>query len=265
MLKGAIHIHSTYSDGEYTLAQLRAALLGLKCRFACMTDHAEWFDQEKLKKYVAECAALSDDQFQFIAGLEYECERRMHILGFGVTSLVQTENPQEVIAHIERAGGVSVIAHPMDSMFSWIETFDVLPLGIETWNSKYDGQHAPRPGAFRLLNRLQERRPDMRAFYGQDLHWKRQPRVLFMSVDAESPARAEVLAALKYGAYTGSKDEHQLPSDGLLPEPLLEQFGVISAQHFRQQRLFKRVKNLSGRFGKSLPAPLKSRIRRIFS
>ncbi|MCA1626530.1 MAG: hypothetical protein LC742_00995, partial [Acidobacteria bacterium] len=186
MLKGAIHIHSTYSDGEYTLAELRAVLHGLGCRFACMTDHAEWFDRQKLEAYVAECAALSDDHFQFIAGLEYKCERKMHVLGLGVTSLAQTENPQEVIGHIEREGGVSVIAHPMNSMFPWIESFDALPFGIETWNSKYDGQHAPRPGTFNLLNRLQDRRPEMRAFYGQDLHWKRQPRVLFMMIEGAS-------------------------------------------------------------------------------
>jgi aryl-alcohol dehydrogenase-like predicted oxidoreductase len=49
--------------------------------------------------------------------------------------------------------------------------FDPLPDGIEVWNSKYDGRYAPRPGTFEMLARTKVRRPDVRAFYGQDLHW----------------------------------------------------------------------------------------------
>ncbi|MDT7604131.1 MAG: hypothetical protein QOF61_2128 [Acidobacteriota bacterium] len=265
MLKGVIHAHSTYSDGEYTLRELREVLTGAGCRFACMTDHAEFFDATTIRAYVEECEALSDDRFRFVAGLEYNCERRMHVLGYGVTSLVSTDNPQEVIAHINTEGGVSVIAHPMDSMFDWIETFTELPRGIETWNTKYDGQDAPRPATFHLLRRLQARAPEMRAFYGQDLHWKRQPRVIFNEVECETPTRAAILAAFARGAYRGIKDEHELPSTGALREELLARFGEISDAYMKRQRLFKRVKKMSGRLGKSLPAPIKSRLRRILS
>src|ERR1043166_5158390 len=130
MLKGAIHVHSTYSDGEFTLAELREVYLSLGCRFVCMTDHAEDFDAAKLNDYVAECARLSDAHFRFIAGLEFNCDRRMHVLGFGVTQMAQTTDPQAVIRHIKQAGGLAVIAHPMDSAFEWIESFDQLPDGI---------------------------------------------------------------------------------------------------------------------------------------
>ena len=265
MLKGVIHAHSTYSDGEYTLAELREVLLAAGCRFACMTDHAEFFDEASLRAYVAECESLSDDEFRFVAGLEYDCERRMHVLGYGVTSLAGTVDPQAVIAHVEREGGLSVIAHPMDSMFDWIESFETLPRGIETWNTKYDGQHAPRPGTFHLLRRLQERAPEMRAYYGQDLHWKRQPRVIFNEVDCAAPTRDALLAAFAGGAYRGLKDAHVLPSTGALPAELLASFGAVSARYMRRQRLFRRAKKMAGRLGKRLPAPLKSRIRRIFS
>ena len=265
MLKGIIHAHSTYSDGEFTLAELRALLIGAGCRFACMTDHAEFFDEARLRAYVAECETLSDDQFRFVAGLEYECERRMHVLGYGVTTLAGTEDPQAVIAHIERAGGISVIAHPMDSMFEWIETFAQLPHGIETWNSKYDGQYAPRPATFRLLHRLQTRAPAMRAFYGQDLHWKTQPRVLFNVVECQTPTRAAILAAFARGAYSGSKNEHELPASGALAAEVLARFGEINERYMRRQKFFKRMKKMSGQLGKGLPAPVKARIRRIFS
>jgi hypothetical protein len=36
MFKGAMHIHSTYSDGEFTLPELREVFLAERCAFVCM-------------------------------------------------------------------------------------------------------------------------------------------------------------------------------------------------------------------------------------
>src|SRR5207249_2551105 len=102
-----------------------------------------------------------------------------------------------------------------------IEAFETLPDGIETWNTKYDGRYAPRPATFALLARLKARRRDMSAFYGQDLHWRRQHRGLFTMVDAATPDRARVLDALRRGAYIGVKDGMRLPSSGDLPSHVL--------------------------------------------
>ena len=55
------------------------------CPFACVTDHAEAFDDVRLEAYRRECDEQSDERFRFIAGLEYGCEGRMHVLGYGVT------------------------------------------------------------------------------------------------------------------------------------------------------------------------------------
>lgn len=264
MLKGAIHVHSTYSDGEFTLAELREVYSALGCRFVCMTDHAEAFDAAKLADYVAECARLSDEQFQFIAGLEFSCDRRMHVLGFGVTGLAETTDPQAVIRHIKAAGGLSVIAHPMDSAFEWIESFDELPDGIETWNSKYDGRYAPRPRTFALLARLQQRAPRMRAFYGQDLHWKRQHRGLINSLQIDTPTRDAVLGAYERGDYQAIKDGFKLPSDGALSVEQLARFGDVNRRYARKRQLIKRAKKLIDRIGLRVPAPVKAQLRRIF-
>ena len=72
MLQGVLHIHSTYSDGEFTLAELREIYLAAGCRFACVTDHADAFalDPERLDAYRRECDARSDERFCFIAGLD---------------------------------------------------------------------------------------------------------------------------------------------------------------------------------------------------
>lgn len=265
MFKAAIHCHSTYSDGEFTLAELRELFSGAGYDLVCMTDHAESFDHDKLQAYVEECEELSDDRFRFIAGLEFECERRMHILGYGVTALADSTAPQEVITHIEKAGGVSVIAHPGDSMFDWIETFGVLPTGIETWNSKYDGPLAPRPRTFRLLNRLQQRKPDMKAFYGQDLHWRKQYQGLFNLMDCQSAERSDVLEAFRKGSYHAVREDTELPSSGHLTESLLSEYEKVNAKYMRKQKMFKRAKKMSGIVGKSLPAPVKAHLRKIFS
>ena len=265
MFKTAIHCHSTYSDGEFTLAELRELYIAAGYDLVCMTDHAEWFDQDKLRRYAEECDRQSDEAFRFIAGLEFECERRMHILGYGVTSLADSAAPQDVISHIENKGGLSVIAHPGDSMFDWIERFEILPTGIETWNSKYDGPNEPRPRTFRLLNRLQQRKPEMKAFYGQDLHWRKQHRELHNLIDSESMSSTSILESLRAGKYHGLSEQTVLPSSGLLSDSLLSNYEKVNDQYMRKQKVFKRVKKLSGALGRNLPAPVKARLRKLFS
>jgi hypothetical protein len=264
MLKAALHVHSTYSDGEFTLAELKQIYAAEGCSAICMTDHAESFDPEKLKQYRRECESLSDSSMLFVCGLEYECEQRMHILGYGTTALAKTKDPQQVIRHIEENGGVCVIAHPKDSMFDWIDGFGVLPKGIETWNSKYDGRYAPRPGTFELLYRLRKRRPDMLAFYGQDLHWKKQYRGLFNVMDATSNTAQSILAALANGRYSAIKGELQLPSSGIISSDLMASFAQQHAQSDRVRNFLKSGKRALDRMGIAVPASIKSQLRRIF-
>lgn len=264
MLNGAIHIHSTYSDGEFSLPELREIYLSAGYTFACMTDHAEAFGAKKLERYIAECNSLSDERFCFVAGLEYECERRLHILGYGVAALLGTTDPQEVIQQIDERGGVSVIAHPPDGAFDWLESFERLPQGIEVWNSKYDGRYAPRPATFRLLYKLQQRKPTTLAFYGQDLHWKKQFRGLANVVLGESLTREGIVTALASGSYLGRKEDLELPSTGKLPEPLLAHFGSVHERCDRLQQWAKLVKGMIDRLGVRVPALLKAQLRRLF-
>jgi len=264
MLKSALHVHSTYSDGEFTLAELKRIFADEGCSVVFMTDHDDHFDAPKLADYISECASLSDNRFLFLCGLEYRCEQDMHILGYGVTALANTQDPQKVIRHIEEQNGVAVIAHPKDSMFPWIESFTVLPLGIETWNSKYDGRYAPRPGTFELLQRLRSRRPDMRAFYGQDLHWKRQFRGLFTELECESVDRGAILQALAAGRYAGAKADLRLSSTGEISPELKARFAARHARSAIVRNLLKGSKKAMDKMGIPAPASIKSHLRRIF-
>jgi hypothetical protein len=229
-----------------------------------MTDHAEAFDAAKLKDYVDECESLSDSHFRFVPGLEYECQARIHILGFGQVSLLETKDPREVINTINECGGISVIAHPPDATSLWIESFGPEVKGIEVWNTKYDGRYAPRPDVFALLKRLQKRSPSMRAYYGLDLHWKKQFRGLQIRLNCPDNARAEILSALASGNYQAIKGQLELPSCGHLPAHLLAQFGTTHMRS-RQFRVFvKKCKQLLNLTGIHVPSPIKSQMRKLF-
>jgi PHP domain len=263
MLKGALHAHSTYSDGEFSLEELRRTFVAEGCSFLCMTDHAEYFDQQSMARYIAECESLSDETFRLLPGLEYRCVRDMHILGYCATELTKSTDPEDVIRHIGAQGAVSVIAHPKDDSFAWIESFSTLPMGIETWNSKYDGQSAPRPRTFALLQRLQQRDPKMHAYYGLDLHWKTQFRGLQVVLSCESLEPAAILAALAAGEYTAQKGDLHLPSSGALPDALLETFEHEHVRSRRKWRFLKSGKKILDRLGIPVPRFLKAQLRRI--
>jgi hypothetical protein len=264
MLRAVLHVHSTYSDGEFTLAELKQVFADEGCAVVCITDHADNFDAAKLADYIADCASLSDDRFLFLSGLEYTCEQGMHILGYGCTALADTRNPEEIIRHIEGHDGLAVIAHPKDSMFPWIESFAVLPLGIETWNTKYDGRYAPRTGTFELLRRLRARRSDMKAFYGQDLHWKKQFRGLFTELECDAADRGSILNSLAAGQYSGVKAELRLPSTGEISAELAAQFEAKHSQSNRIRGFLKAGKKAIDKLGITPPAAIKSHLRRLF-
>jgi hypothetical protein len=264
MLKGVLHIHSTYSDGELTLSELRELFVADGCRFACVTDHADWFDHERLNAYRRECDARSDGRFRFIAGLEYGCADRMHVLGYGVTAPIASTDAREVIDHIGVLGGVAVIAHPKETAFAAIEAFDPLPHGIEVWNSKYDGRYAPRPGTFALVGRLRDRCPGLHAFYGLDFHWRRQYRGLLTEIDGDTPDREAVLHALATGAFVGMKQRDVLPSDGVLTRSQAARFERTHRRFARARSSMRLTKRLLDRIGVAVPQPVKSELRRIF-
>ncbi|MEP6998845.1 MAG: PHP domain-containing protein [bacterium] len=264
MIKAALHVHSTYSDGEFTLSELREKFLAAGCALVGMADHADAFDAEKVRDYIDECARLSDDRLRFMPGLEFGCVQRMHIVGYGVTALIDSTDPATVIAHIRSERGVAVIAHPPAALFDLIENLELLPDGIEGWNSKYDGRYAPRPETFELIGRLQVRRPPLRAFYGQDLHWRKQYAGLFNLVDVPAAEQTMVLDALRQGAFEGGTETVRLPSDGRLSPGLIEKFALINARSQRFRNAVRSVKKLMGGAFKLLPTSAKAQLRRFF-
>lgn len=263
-MKGVLHVHSTWSDGEFTLPELRDLFLAAGCRFACVSDHADAFDAVKRDAYVRECETLSDAAFRFIPSLEYGCVDRMHILGYGCTALIESTDPAAVIAGIRGADALAVIAHPKESAFEGIARLHPVPHGIEVWNSKYDGRFAPRPATFELLARVREREPSVRAYFGQDLHWRRQYRGLFVHVEVDRPDRLSVLDALRRGAFVGVKDDLTLLSSGRLTPAVEARFQRAQQRTRLVRDWVRRAKAVTDASGLRVPAAIKSQLRRIF-
>jgi len=266
VIRTALHLHSTWSDGEWTVAELRAAFAREGCEVIGVVDHAESFDARRLAGFVAECESLSDEDMLVLPGLEFECRNRLHIVGYGVTSRHSSDDPADIIRHIADHGGVSVIAHPRTELFDWIGGFDVLPDGIEAWNSKYDGRHAPRPATFEFIASLRSGGDSPHAFYGIDLHWRKQFRDLHTLVDVAGPGLGctGLLDALRSGRFAGLAGGLELPSTGTLPPDQLERYGTLHRRGRRLRSALRMAKGVTDSLGIKPPAALKAQLRRLF-
>jgi len=138
-----------------------------------------------------------------------------------------------------------------------------MPTGIEVWNTKYDGRYAPRPELFRLVQLLQARKPALRAFYGQDFHWKKQFRGLFNVLPCPLNKSA-ILECFRSGDFCAVMGSLELPSHGRLPQPLLLQFAGIYRRSSRLRKLAIRAKNLAEGLGLTIPAAVKAELRKLF-
>ena len=263
-MKGALHVHSIFSDGEFSLQELRQTYTALGYRFACLTDHAEHFDERKLTRYIAEADGLSDESFLFVPGLEFECPGRMHILGLGMTSLLTTRDPSQVIRSIEEQGSISVMAHPRTKDFGRIESLGIIPTGIEAWNSKYDGRYAPRIETFELIRRVRDRHPHLRAFYGQDLHFRRQYTGLHVELGNAALDHDSIIAALREGRYVGRSSDLILSADGSLDASIAKRFQRLYRRSRQIRGLVGGTKGVLDSLGLAIPATLKTQLRRLF-
>ncbi len=264
MIPAALHLHSTFSDGEFTLAALRERCRADGFRAALMADHGDAFDAPAIDRFTRECAASSDDDFLFVPGLEFSCRDRMHIVGYGVTSLVDSDEPETVIAHIRDHSGIAVIAHPKTEHFPIIESLRVLPHGVEAWNTKYDGRAAPRPVTFELIRRMRARGQMVLAFYGLDLHWRFQFRGLVNQIDAPALRTGELLAALAAGTFLAECGGTTLLPTGELEESVARRFARRHARSLAVRNVLRESKRFADRVGIPTPATLKAQLRRLF-
>lgn len=217
--KAALHLHTTYSDGEMTLEELKAFFQGRGFECLIMSDHAEMMDADKMKEYVARCRDLSEERFCIVPGLEFAYKFEsgsLHLLGYGIDEYQREEEPVKMIDTIHRLGGLAVLAHPYPPLMARIAPMKGSLDGIELWNTKYNGRLAPALWNYRLLKEVRGRRPEVLGFYGTDFHWKTQYAGLAVWIEAERLTPASLLAALRNGRFYAEKEGRRLTPDGAL-------------------------------------------------
>ncbi|NTV62037.1 MAG: CehA/McbA family metallohydrolase [Oscillochloris sp.] len=147
---GALHIHTTYSDGTGTFAEVIAAAQAAGLRWIIVTDHD-----------TLEGAPFAGwhDGLLVIVGYEITPDRN-HFLALNVKSIVSNQlPPQDFIDEVYARGGFGIIAHPDErvkndykEIYRWDNwTIDGprervgRPVGIELWNLTSDWvEHATR-------------------------------------------------------------------------------------------------------------------------
>jgi hypothetical protein len=182
-MKGLIHIHSNYSDGELSLQEIKKEANSLGIKFVLMADHMEYFSsQEQVDKFVKECDKLSGEDFLMVPGLEISPKGDYHIIVYNgrefikadstIDSLVKiksTENQFLVLAHASHYSGIlpSKIVEKLN--------------GVEVWNAKYDSKHAPSIKSYSFLEGN-----NLVAMAGLDSHSRVSLNKLVIEVDIDN-------------------------------------------------------------------------------
>lgn len=130
---GAIHVHSTHSDGFASPEELIAVARSLGLDFLVLTDH---------DTMVASPLDGWHGNLLFVTGVEVSPPHN-HYLAVGLPSPApRALPPREYVDWVRQAGGVGFLAHPHDRgnpmlnvpSYSWID-WDVTGYdGLEVWN-----------------------------------------------------------------------------------------------------------------------------------
>jgi hypothetical protein len=232
VLKGVLHVHSVFSDGEESLEQVVELLKGSGMQFTAVSDHAEVFDEARMTKYVELCAALSDARFLVIPGLEFSLYGgNIHILGYGITQRVRFSTMDQLVDGIHAAGGIAVLAHPPAGSTNLIAPIRRKLDGIEVWNGRYDGVHVPRVSSIQLLRRVRLMNVKASAYCGVDLHKIRQAeKPVAVEVHTDVLDRDEIIGALAEGRFNLRGGRLEMPANGELT--FLQEMSIAIKQPF---------------------------------
>ena len=215
-MRGVLHVHSVFSDGEESLERIVQTFRDAGMHFLAVSDHAEIFDDERMRQYVALCASVSNGQFLVIPGLEFALKGgSIHILGYGITRRVRVSNMEQLVDGIHEAGGIAVLAHPPEGSINLIGAIKSKLDGIEVWNVRYDGVIAPRADSFQLLRRVRKSNLKVAAYCGVDFHKMGQAhKPVYVEVETERLDRDEIISALRESRFTVCGSNMDIPASG---------------------------------------------------
>ncbi len=140
---GNLHMHTPYSDGEASHAEIADAALRANLDFVVVTDHnvlvngVEGYYGDEARGHVL-----------LLTGEEVHDQARLpqvnHCLVYGAAREMAhcASNPQELIDAVNAAGGSTFLAHPTDGVIPWLNEPPIPWVdweierytGIEIWN-----------------------------------------------------------------------------------------------------------------------------------
>ncbi len=134
-----LHIHSNFSDGEYSFDDLIEQAKNLNMKYISITDH------NTIQGYLN--SKYKDDEI-LIKGVEFDCMYNftlLHILGYGIDPnnkdlqaicanceteqkndlirLFKSRHPKKVIEAIHKANGIAILAHPCCCNVLFLDNF----------------------------------------------------------------------------------------------------------------------------------------------
>jgi hypothetical protein len=220
MLKGAAHVHTTFSyDGKVEIRKLHALFASRGFDFVLLSEHLEHLDLTRIRQIFDTCAAVSDDRCLLIPGIEID---DLHILIFGIHRPESFTTPLALAEDAFRHRALVIVSHPVKLRRGIPDA--VLPMisGVEIWNTRYDGRRAPRPMSLALFRRLQ-RSPERHApgplvpFCGMDLHRESDFSPVSLTVECAGRGAAEIVDAIRAGRVRICHHGRPIPIDSTTP------------------------------------------------
>jgi hypothetical protein len=185
-MRGLLHAHSDFSyDGQASLQELASwgSQRGLDC--ILLSEHANDFTPEKMRRYVAEVEGLAHDGCRLVPGLEFAVRGGFHIIGFNIRHWEHRVEPLDVVRLIREQGGLAVLAHPARYAGRWPDDATLAQLqGIEVWNARYDGRFLPSGDVLDAATAITRRFDKLQFFGGQDIHLTSPNRLVVTDVAA---------------------------------------------------------------------------------
>lgn len=192
--RGALHVHTTCSDGKLSPAQSCRRYRRLGFDFVFITDHDQWNDHSH----------LSDAEFKVFSALELSCRGgREHVVALGVHAWAGRKDTQEAIDWVNGLGGVPVLCHPFWSRMALRRALELegYPL-LEVWNTHGGLKYARESSHFWDLLLAEGRR--IYAVAADDSHAARDCGGGFVEVWAEELSEEAILKALRAGRFYSS-------------------------------------------------------------
>ena len=268
IVRGMAHVHSRWSyDGCHDLEAIVARATERRLDFVLMSEHNRTLTDETMTAFVAQCDALTRTSgILIVPGIECEATPDfVHVLGYGVRTLIRDRRVGTIAAAVRAAGGFPVLAHPVyREAATHVATAELAQLGgWEVWNGKADGPWYPSTEAVRRLIELQRGGSRLVPMAGADLHRLEADPGLTLEVTCAACSGEEILAALERRAYRVVGAAWSFSAADPLRTPPLSLRRVAAAAVVDVRRGAKRMNGWLARRGLRAPASITGAARRL--